>query len=415
MKKYTSILFLIFTTVVLTTCKKTPEIPDHTSKIELPTITTASVTNITKNTAICGGDVTNEGNDTVYARGVCWNSAGNPTLENNIGFTSDGDSLGTFISLITDLQEGSDYFIKAYARNKIGTNYGNVVQFSTIAITLPEVVTSIPINIWATSVTSGGIVIGNGNGKVTARGVCWNIDGDPTLENNIGYTFNGSGIGEFISNISDLIVNTTYYVSAYATNEKGTGYGDKLIFTTQYGFTDPRDGQVYETVIIGNQIWFTENLNYETTNSWWYDNSSANGNIYGRLYTWNASVIACPDGWHLPSDEEWKTLEIYLGMSLSDADDTGWRGTDEGKKLKSSNGWFSGGNGTNEVDFTALSGGHRTANGTFDYFSNRGYWWTSTESISVSAFYRLLTYDSDSVYRNSGNKDYGFSVRCIKD
>jgi uncharacterized protein (TIGR02145 family) len=92
-------------------------------------------------------------------------------------------------------------------------------------------------------------------------------------------------------------------------------------------FTDSRDGQVYKWVKIGNQVWMAENLNYETPNSWWYDNNSANGDIYGRLYTWAAAMNGesssnsvpsgvqgvCPDGWHLPSDAEWTVLTDYLG------------------------------------------------------------------------------------------------------
>jgi len=180
-------------------------------------------------------------------------------------------------------------------------------------------------------------------------------------------------------------------------------------------FTDPRDGQTYNTVEIGSQEWFAENLNYETSNSWWYDNSSANGDVYGRLYTWEAALTACPSGWHLPSDEEWKTLEMFLGMSQSQADDIVSRGTDEGKKLKSTYGWNSNGNGTDAVGFKALPGGVRTISGQFGYLDFYGTWWSATAHASTSAWYRDLSYYTDKVLRYDDNKEVGFSVRCLRD
>ena len=177
-------------------------------------------------------------------------------------------------------------------------------------------------------------------------------------------------------------------------------------------------GQSYNTVMIGDQCWMAENLNYETTNSWWYDNSSANGDIYGRLYTWDAASSACPSGWHLPTDDEWKTMEMYLGMSPSQADATGWRGTDEGGKLKETGTahWNSPNTGaTNSSGFTALPGGNRRSSGSFDNFGYYGAWWSSSEYSGSYAWYRFLSYNLDQVNRDNWNKTDGFSVRCLKD
>lgn len=218
-----------------------------------------------------------------------------------------------------------------------------------------------------------------------------------------------------------LDANTTYYWKIVASdNHTNTSESDIYSFTTESGngtitYTDPRDGQTYETVEIGNQVWFAENLNYETDNSWWYNNDAENGDFYGRLYTWEAALEACPIGWHLPSDEEWKTLEMELGMSQSEADDTGWRGTDQGDQMKATYGWFSGGNGTNSSGLTALPGGVHWGGGSFEHLGNYGYWWSSTEASDSNVWRRTIFNIGSQVLRDESNKSRGYSVRCIKD
>jgi uncharacterized protein (TIGR02145 family) len=133
------------------------------------------------------------------------------------------------------------------------------------------------------------------------------------------------------------------------------------------------------------------------------------------LYNWKTAKRACPDGWHLPSDDEWKNLEKYLGMSQSDADDSGWRGTDEGKRLKSTTGWNFNGNGTDVYGFLALPGGYRDSNGACSYIGLTGYWWSSSEFSTNYAWYRLLGYNKSFVYRYFHYKGWGFSVRCVRD
>ena len=184
--------------------------------------------------------------------------------------------------------------------------------------------------------------------------------------------------------------------------------------STPEAFTDPRDGQTYETVEIGNQVWFAENLNYETENSWCYNNDPDNGDTYGRLYTWEAALNACPDGWHLPGDEEWKTLEINLGMTQNQANITAYRGTDQGEQMKSVSGWSDSGNGTNSSGFNALPGGLRHKDGSFGYEGRGALWWTASEHSDSKAWYRWLDYDFDQVRRYYYFKTTGASVRCFK-
>lgn len=204
------------------------------------------------------------------------------------------------------------------------------------------------------------------------------------------------------------------------------------------------DGNVYQTVQIGNQVWMAENLkvtryrngdqipNVTGPSEWGnmssgaycsYDNDDSNVSIYGRLYNWHAvndPRRLAPTGWHVPSDAEWKTLEKYLGMSQTEADAFGYRGTDEGNKLKSTSGWYwdivpQDGNGTNESGFSALPGGIRGYTDYFYYLGNEADYWTATERSDNYAWFRSLTYQRSDVYRVERGKQEGFSIRCVKD
>jgi uncharacterized protein (TIGR02145 family) len=198
-------------------------------------------------------------------------------------------------------------------------------------------------------------------------------------------------------------------------------------------FTDPRDGKIYPTIGIGSQCWFAKNLNYGTftmststgtphsnvsnngiTQKYCYNNIEDSCITSGGLYEWdemmNYSVIEkvqgiCPDGWHIPSDEEWKELEIELGMSQSDADAVGQRGTDQGYKLLSA--------GTSGFD--ALFIGYRYAYGQFSGYNSEAYFWTSSvDSTSANkSYYRALRSSHTKVERGTEMQIQGFIVRCI--
>ena len=196
----------------------------------LPTVTTATeVTDITLTSAVCGGEVTFDGNVAVTARGICWSTSQNPTIEDSK--TTNGSGLGSYTSKMTGLEHGTTYYVRAYATNEVGTAYGEEVSFTTIEKLLPTVATSTKItNKTVSSAKCGGEVTFDGNVAVTAKGICWNTSPNPTIKNN--KTTNGSGIGSYTSNMTNLEHNTTYYVRAYATNEVGTAYGEEVTFTT---------------------------------------------------------------------------------------------------------------------------------------------------------------------------------------
>ena len=212
-------------------------------------------------------------------------------------------------------------------------------------------------------------------------------DGSSSDEQNPSHTYNEIG------------TYTVTLITSNGFNADTISKADLLSASNTGVFTDPRDGQTYDIANIGGQVWFAENLNFEIADSWWYENDPANGDVYGRLYTWEAALAAAPDGWHLPTDDEWKALEIFLGMSQIEADGKGLRGTDEGTKLKSTSGWNSGGNGTNIVGFTALPGGRGNNGASFERLGHYGYWWTSTESSDNSVWYRRLFSDHTGVTR----------------
>ncbi|GBU22608.1 hypothetical protein R80B4_02518 [Fibrobacteres bacterium R8-0-B4] len=176
-------------------------------------------------------------------------------------------------------------------------------------------------------------------------------------------------------------------------------------------FVDGRDGTTYKKVKIGGQTWMAENLNYNTAESWCYDNSPDSCAKYGRLYTWSAANTACPTGWHLPSRAEWGDL----AKAASGTGDYGASGT-AGKKLKSTSGWVYS-DGTDDFGFSALPGGVRSGYEDSFHWAESGYWWTATELDGDLAYDRFIlnSYHDVRVGEDSSVKRNGYSVRCVAD
>jgi len=206
------------------------------------------------------------------------------------------------------------------------------------------------------------------------------------------------------------------------------------------------DGNIYKTIKIGTQLWMAENLkaitlndntpipNLTDTTEWkeaktqgycWYNNDQNFKNPYGALYNWytvNTGKL-CPSGWHVSTDNDWKALEEFFGMSKQDTERTGERSSGSlGLKLKSDNGWLYtvyDGNGNNESGFNALPGSYRGFSGYFAVYSNywgfSGLWWTSTSFEAYYAVNRELSYMHQNIERNNIARENGMSVRCVKD
>lgn len=190
-------------------------------------------------------------------------------------------------------------------------------------------------------------------------------------------------------------------------------------------------GNVYGNMVtIGTQIWMTENLKttrYSNGDSigttttdisnetapkyqWAYNNDESNVAVYGRLYTWYAAADSrniCPTGWHVPTNDDWTKLTTFLGgedsagVKLKESGTTHWLAPNYGA--------------TNKSHFTALPGGYRYVDGLYTYLGNRGFWWCSTESSASQGYFRTMSSIFGFVNTDGTNKQYGFSVRCIKD
>ncbi len=302
---------------------------------------------------------------------------------------------------------------------------------ATLPVLAATEVSAVTLN----SATSGGDITSDGGEDIIARGVCWNTTGDPTITDS--KTTDGKGSGAFTSSISGLQKGSAYYVSAYATNSVGTAYGEPVMFSTQI---DDVEGNNYNTTPIATQIWMAENLKTTLYNdnaqipnvtlnsawaalttpaySWAQNNEATYKPLYGAIYNWYAVATGklCPAGWHVPSDADFSAMEINLGMTVAQAGALEWRGTDQGKQLKSTIGWSAGQNGTNTSGFAALPSGYRAhTTGIFEGLGLINYSWSATEQDAAVALYRRFDGNNDAVFRGATFKRAGKSVRCVKD
>lgn len=437
---FAGVLFLLFS------CQ--PSDPEFRTSVE-----TGALLEIGSSTCTVEGEILSIGASGISSHGFVWSEAPHPSLAD--GWDSDlGETYapGIFQYTIRQLTAATTYYVRAYAVGDGTVTYGEERSFTTSEMDVPAVITFGVYDYTATGGFSGGNITDDGGGTVAASGICWSTHRFPDLKDT--YTDEGGGHDSFESYLTSLAPYTVYYVRAYATNEVGTGYGQEVAFRTLWDESPVTDidGNEYSTVQIGDQVWMAMNLRVsryadgmaidlvETDEQWaslevdaaayvFYENQ-AGQELYGALYTWAAAIRnqagaeagaevqgVCPDGWHLPGDDEWKALEVELGMTQLTADEDDWRGYEEGGMLKiAGTEYWNEPNemATNESGFSAAPAGIRSAGGIFSARGDYTVFWTATGVAADEAWVRALHTMRGEIKREPGSRKAGYSVRCIK-
>ncbi len=369
----------------------------------------------------------------------------NPTSEISISFWVNSTQTDPVIPIAKRLYNGAiDYlvYLNIYSVGKLGFMYTDALNIQHSFSTTNQIRyndgnwhnisviytsgTNSSLKIYLDGIDCPGSWIeGNGSGNLADRNSELLIGKQNVIDPNAGY---------FSGKLDEVrIYNHSLSIAEISSLCKENGW-------PQTAPVLDLDGNTYDTVKIGTQTWMKQNLKTTKLNdgtsialvtdvaAWsslsspgycWYNNDeTANKNIYGALYNWYTVSTGklCPSGWHVPTDSEIKTLEMYLGLTQIQADATNRRGTDQGNKLKEAGTihWSAPSVGTNSSGFTALPGGARDYYGSFGTLTIHSPWWSSTELDASTAWLRSLYYTYADIYRGSDNKKYGFSVRCLK-
>lgn len=324
---YTVITVLAFS-LVTTSCQK--------EKSQVPVISTTAVSEITALSAISGGEIISDGGVPVVSRGVCWGVDIDPTIEGSK--TEDEAENGVFTSTISNLQPGTSYYVRAYATNSVGTGYGLSTTFTTSS-GQPTISTASITGITANTAISGGNITNDGGLTISVRGVVWDTTEDLSISSYLGKTSDGSGTGEFTSQIYGLQPETTYYLRAYATNSVSTTYGAIVEFTTTSGSPSLPDNH---HSLLGNpssavtNVLYADNYLMEKSQ---YHLSYSNSRLTANWVSWhlNSSYIGStprqddfradntlPSGWYrvLQTDYQYSTYGFDRGHMCPSADRT---------------------------------------------------------------------------------------------
>lgn len=200
--------------------------------LTMPKVQTNDISNIQLTSATLNATLLSNGNDSTVTKGFCWSENSNPTITSL--HIEVQNTTASFNYQLSNLKDETKYYVRAYAKNKLGVVYGAEKTFTTLSATKPVVSTTTVSSITYTSAKTGGNVTSDGGATVTDCGICYSTSSNPTISNS--KMSSGSGTGSFTTNLAGLSDGTTYYIRAYATNKKGTSYGEQRSFTTNaYG------------------------------------------------------------------------------------------------------------------------------------------------------------------------------------
>ena len=420
----------------------------------IASVITSPTSTVTTITAISGGNVLSDGGAEVTARGVCWSTSPNPTLESNLGYTADGVGVGEFVSTLTGLLECTTYYVRAYATNSVGTTYGEQETFNTLpdmdyAINFGYSVDFGKVTIVSTSATSA--VWKNSSNQTVGEWVSGTTSVLPVGTYTVELTSEDCGTNSITI---DILSSPICAVEIVNSNE--TGFTPTPAYSGKYiSALKDVDNNTYNVLQIGEQCWIKENLRTTkfangttivrgetssdrsaTTPYCYYTNfDEANVSSYGYLYNWPAVMNGasssaanpsgvqgvCPNGWHVPSSAELTTLTDYVSNQnvflCNGVDDniaaaltttTGWQDATAECVAGSAS------ETSNYTGFSVLPAGD--AQGVDVNFGRCTYFWSTTEDNSNTSYAEHLALCRD--YPMTGflsiDKYQGYSVRCVR-
>lgn len=256
----------------------------------LPTVSTDEVSDITINTAVCGGNVLSDGFAEITERGICYATHEEPTVFDYK--VAGGAGLGLFQCRMSGLQTLTTYHVRAYAKNSEGYAYGNEVTFVTADETfLPEVITHEVTDFNHFYAVGVGEVVSNGGLDIIERGICWSTSPNPVTTGN--KLTAGTGMGEFECRMLCLFGNTTYYVRAFAANEAGLKYGNEVTFTTSPHPNTAPEGSIPSLFSISStqQVFFSQgNLQYQASSNTWRFAERQYDYVGGSIENWSGTT-----------------------------------------------------------------------------------------------------------------------------
>ncbi|MEI6751561.1 MAG: FISUMP domain-containing protein [Paludibacter sp.] len=418
---------------------------DNTGKIiptVVPKLATLDSITVINSVSFNGFNLTNKiintGKDSISQCGICWSTSPNPVI-------SGSHSTGTLSSLsfttaVTGLAYNTIYYVRPYSTNKAGISYGKPIQIKTpcLLLTTPSPIAGDSAAVMNSQAKTYSIAAVSG-----AKSYFWKVPVGAAIVSGQGTATITVNFGTQSGDVKVCAVNecdSSDWVSKTVVLNYSS---DSEFIGTSGTFTDIRDGNTYKWVKIGTQIWMAENLkavkyrngdpitNVTDNTTWfnstagaycWYNNDYNNyGKTYGALYNWYTVAESrgiAPQGWHVPSGDEWIQLYDFLGGSSLIVD----------SKLKSVGpSFYPNTDATNSSGFSALPSGLRRGNtgvslgfgasGTFDGYTAYTEWWGNTLDASSNAFVLYLdwVHTSSSCRYNYGIKTFGFPIRCVKD